>query len=90
MSLKPINTAPANIPLPADAPRRAGARALDAKNDETRLSAAATTLSGAASKAVGDTSRIESIRSRIADGTYRPNPRAIAEKMLQEAWLTRK
>lgn len=90
MSLKPINATPTSAPLLGDPPKKAGPPPTAPKTDETRLSFAASTLSAAGAEPAGDPGRIESLRARIADGTYYPNPRAIAEKMLQEAWLTRK
>lgn len=62
------------------------------KSDETRLSSAASVLTGAADAAdatLVNASKVSEIRQRIADGSYLPNARVIADKLLQEAWLTR-
>jgi flagellar biosynthesis anti-sigma factor FlgM len=37
----------------------------------------------------GNAAKIAELKSRIADGAYKPNTQAIAEILLQEAWLSK-
>jgi flagellar biosynthesis anti-sigma factor FlgM len=90
MSLKPISTTQVTTPpFLGETQKKAASTVETLNSDETRLSASAATLSSAGAGNNQDVARLEALRAQIADGTYRPNPKAIAEKLLQEAWLIR-
>lgn len=92
MALKPISTgALPNLPSAGEATKKTETepQSTVAKSDETRLSSAASGLASASNPATVDTAKVEALRSQIADGSYKPDSRAIANKLLQEAWQSK-
>ena len=90
MALKPISAgASPHLPNLGETAKKAEAEPQSiavAKSDETRLSSAASGLASASNPAAVDTVKIQALKSQIADGSYKPDSRAIANKLLQEAW----
>jgi negative regulator of flagellin synthesis FlgM len=90
MALTPVNsssTAPlSSAPEPA---RKAPAQAASApKADGVSFSAAASALASTPDlDSASSASKVEQMRARIADGSYQPDSKAIASKMLEEAML---
>lgn len=90
MASNPINpllpgaTAPLQT---AAAPRRAE-QAAAGKADEATISTAGAVFARPEAGGV-DEAKVAEMRRLIAEGSYAPNPRAIAEKLLQEAWEMR-
>lgn len=86
MAINPLSPLQASQVSAASEPTKKSELTTSApKTDAAIFSAAATSFSSKTGN-ISNPEKIAELKAKIAAGTYRPNPAAIADKLLQEAW----
>ncbi len=84
-SIAPVENAPAQAQKGTEAAKKAGPGASTDPSAKVQLSGAAESLMAGGDIAEFDAEKVARVEKAIADGTYKVNPEAIADKLIANA-----